>query len=335
MMIDFDEKKVLEKADKLYALRDEFEAIADAVCEKGFDNILFTSAGGSLAALEPYCYIMKSMSKIPTFTEIPAELMTTGNPMVTDKTLAILTSKSGDTKETVAVAKWLKEKNVTTVSFCGEPESPLKAVTDYSVCYGDADPHDLCALFVITKIMYNKGEFDAYPKFIEELKNFGNVLVSVSKAADEYGKKYAALFEEKDKEYQMWIGSGSTWGPTYSMAMCVLEECQWLRSKSVNSAEFFHGPIELVEKNVLVCIGMGEGPTRPLDERVIRFVQKHTNQMFVFDTKNYEFPGISDEFRWLLSSVVLWTIYERAYHNLAEVRKHTLDIRRYYRRLEY
>ena len=334
-MIDFCEKGIIEKADKLYSLRGEFEAVADAVCEKGFDNILFTSAGGSLAALEPYCYMMKSMSMIPTFTEIPAELMTTGNPMVTDKTVAILTSKSGDTKETVAVAKWLKERNVTTISFAGEPDSPLKAATDYSVYYGDGDPHDLCALFVITRIMYNKGEFDAYPKFIEEMKNFGAALVSVGKAAEEQGKKYAALFDEKDKEYQLWMGSGCTWGPTYSMAMCILEECQWLRTKSVNSAEFFHGTIEMVEKNVLCCVGMGEGPTRPLDERVIRFLEKHTNQIFVFDTKDYELPGISDEFRWLVSPVVLWAIYERAYKNLAEVRKHTLDIRRYYRRLEY
>lgn len=334
-MIDFDEKKIIEKADKLYALRGELEAVADKVCEAGFDNILFTSAGGSLAALEPFAYMMKSMSKIPVFTEIPAELMVTGNAMVTDKTVAILTSKSGDTKETVAVAKWLAERNVTTISFCGEENSPLKEATTYSVCYGEGDPHDLMAIFVVGKIMYNRGEFADYPQFADELKNLGNLLVSVQKAADEKGKAYAAMFADKDKEYQIWTGSGMTWGHTYSMAMCVLEECQWLRTKSVNSADFFHGTIEMVEKGVLVCVGMGEGPTRPLDERVIHFVQKHTDQLFVFDTKDYEFPGISDKFRWLLSPVMLWAIYERAYTNLADVRKHTLDIRRYYRRLEY
>lgn len=32
-MIDFDEKKIIEKADKLYALRGELEAVADKVCE--------------------------------------------------------------------------------------------------------------------------------------------------------------------------------------------------------------------------------------------------------------------------------------------------------------
>lgn len=334
-MIDFNEKEIMEKADKLYALRADLESIADKVCEKGFDNILFTSAGGSLAALEPFSYMMKSMSKIPVLTEIPAEMMLTDNAMITDKTVAILTSKSGDTKETVAAAKWLAEKNVTTISFCGEEDSPLKAATTYSVCYGDAEPHDLIAIFVLGKIMYNRGEFADYPQFADELKNLGQVLVSVGKAADEKGKAYAEMFRDKDKEYQIWTGSGMTWGHTYSMAMCVLEECQWLRTKSVNSAEFFHGTIEMVEKGVLVCIGMGEGPTRPLDERVIRFVEKHTDQMFVFDTKDYEFPGISDKFRWMLSPVMLWAIYERAYKNLADIRKHTLDIRRYYRRLEY
>ena len=247
-MIDFDEKKIIEKADKLYALRGELEAVADKVCEAGFDNILFTSAGGSLAALEPFAYMMKSMSKIPVFTEIPAELMVTGNAMVTDKTVAILTSKSGDTKETVAVAKWLAERNVTTISFCGEENSPLKEATTYSVCYGEGDPHDLMAIFVVGKIMYNRGEFADYPQFADELKNLGNLLVSVQKAADEKGKAYAAMFADKDKEYQIWTGSGMTWGHTYSMAMCVLEECQWLRTKSVNSAEFFHGTIEMVEK---------------------------------------------------------------------------------------
>ena len=64
---------------------------------------------------------------VQVLPEIPAELMVTGNAMVTDKTVAILTSKSGDTKETVAVAKWLAERNVTTISFCGEENTRAKA----------------------------------------------------------------------------------------------------------------------------------------------------------------------------------------------------------------
>ncbi|HEX2937323.1 MAG TPA: SIS domain-containing protein [Ruminiclostridium sp.] len=334
-MIDFNEQEVLEKADGIYALRGELEAIADKVSEKKIENILFTSSGGSLCVLEPYSYMMKSMSKIPSFTEISAELVLTGNPLVTTGTVAFLTSKSGDTKETVAAAKWLKEKGVTVVSVCGEPNSPLAEQSTYSITYGSAEPHDMCFAFLIGKILYNNGDFADYPKFADEMKNLGKALVSVSKECDDYCKSYAEAFREKDRDYQMWISSGNTWGLTYSMAMCVLEECQWLRTKSINSAEFFHGTIELVEKGVCVAIATGEGPTRPLEDRVINFVEKHTDQMYVFDTKNYAFPGFSDEFRWLLSPVMIWNIFSRIYKNLAVVRCHTMDIRRYYRRLEY
>ena len=329
------EKEILEKAEKLYALRPEAEKIADAVCEKGFDNILFTSAGGSLAALSPYCEILKHKTAIPTFTEIPAELITLGNPAVTDKTLAIMTSKSGDTMETLKAAEWLKEKGVTTVSFCGAENSPIAAASSYSLCYGEADPHDLVPMFLVGRIMKNKGFFDDYDVFADELKNLGNILVTTAKESEPVAKEYVSYFDPEDKEYQIWTGSGVTWGHTYSMAMCVLEECQWLRTNSVNSADFFHGTLEMVERNVLVCVGMGEGPTRPLDERVIRFAKKHTNQLVVFDTKTLSIPGVDEKFRWLLSPVLLWAMYARTYGYLADVRKHDMDIRRYYRRLQY
>ena len=45
-MKEVDEERILDEAEKLYALRQQMESIADKLCEKGFDNILFTSAGG-------------------------------------------------------------------------------------------------------------------------------------------------------------------------------------------------------------------------------------------------------------------------------------------------
>lgn len=328
-------EQVIEKAEKLVALRGAMEEIADKVCEKGFDNLLFTSAGGSLAALSPFCEMVKHMSTIPAFTEIPAQLMVTGNPMISDKTVAVLTSKSGDTKETVAVAGWLKEKGVTVVSMCGEADSPLSKVSDYSVNYADADPHDLLGIYFVGKLLKNHGDFEDYDIFADQLANLPEILITTSKESESVAEEYAAYFEPEDKEYQIWTASGNTWGHTYSMAMCVLEECQWLRTKSVNSAEFFHGTLEMVGRNVLVCVGMGEGPTRPLDERVIRFAKKHTNQLVVFDTKVLSVPGVDEKYRWLLSPVLLWQMFQRTYNHLADVRKHDMDIRRYYRRLNY
>ena len=80
---------------------------------------------------------------------------------------------------------------------------------------------------------------------------------------------------------------------------------------------------------------MTEGQTRVLDERVKNFVQEYTDDFTVFDTADYQLPGISRKFRWLLSPVVINAVLSRVSKNFEEIRNHSLDIRRYYRKLEY
>ena len=185
----------------------------------------------------------------------------------------------------------------------------------------------------VKKLLENKGFFDDYKQFADELKNLPAALVSVGKASEPKARAYAEKY--KDDPYQIWIGSGNLWGPTYSFAMCVLEESQWLRTKSVTSPEFFHGTIELVEKGVCVALNMTEGQTRKLDQRVKDFVGQYTDDFTVFDTADYELPGISDKFRWMLSPVVINAVLSRVSKNFEQIRNHSLDIRRYYRKVEY
>ena len=302
MMVKFDENQILKNGEYIYAQRAEIEKIADAVCEKGFDNILFTSSGGSLAMMQPFDYMISVMSNLNVQSQISAELLVEGNNHLTDKTLVFMASKSGDTKETVAAAKYVKEKGATIVSVLGVDNSPMGELSDYSVVYKDGRPQEYVLYMLIGKLLENKGFFDDYKQFADELKN---------------------------------LPAGNLWGPTYSFAMCVLEESQWLRTKSVTSPEFFHGTIELVEKGVCVALNMTEGQTRKLDQRVKDFVGQYTDDFTVFDTADYELPGISDKFRWMLSPVVINAVLSRVSKNFEQIRNHSLDLRRYYRKVEY
>lgn len=332
-MVAFEEQRVLKQVEYLYDKRGEIEEIADELTTKGFENILFTSSGGSIAMMKPFIHMMKMISKIRTISEISAELVLTDHPEIGANTVAILASKSGDTKETVEAAEFLKKRNVTIISIIGVEDSPLEKLSTYTVHYLEGRPQELVFYFLLGKIMYNRQEFMDYPEFATELQHLGKVICEVSKQADLQALKYADKY--KDCEYQIWIGSGNLEGPIYSFAMCTLEECQWLRTKFVTSPEFFHGTIELIEKGVCVALAMGEGITRQLDERVKRFVEQHTEDLNVFDTKEYSLTGISDKFRWLLSPVVMNAILARVAKNYEKVRDHSLEIRRFYRKVEY
>ena len=268
-MVNFNEQQIIANGDRIYAQREKIEAIADSIADSGFDLLLFTSSGGSQAMLDPFAFYIRHESRLPVENIISADLLSGGCNRITEKTVAFLTSKSGDTEETVKAARWLKKQGVRLVSVVGKPDSVLEAVSDDTVVYGEGRPQELVLYLLIGRILYRSGSFEDYPEFAEELKGLAFALAQVRKQADEKCRKYAQDYCKEP--YNIWVGSGDLWPTAYSYSMCVLEESQWIRTKSVSSPEFFHGTLELLEEDVCMTLLLTEGPTRELDERVRDF----------------------------------------------------------------
>lgn len=332
-MINFDEVKIAENYDYIYRQRAQIEAIAEQLCRDGFDLLFFTSSGGSMSMMQPFCYYINHYSELPVDSMLSADLILAGCNRISDRTVAFLTSKSGDTADTMEAARYLKQRGVRLVSVIGVADSPLEAISDYSVIYQEGRPQELVFYLLLGKLLELRGYFPDYEKFAEELKHLGRALARVRIQADEKCKEYARQYCREP--YNIWIGSGDLWPTAYSYSMCVLEESQWIRTKSVSSPEFFHGTLELLEEDVCTTLLLTEGPTRPLDEKVRDFAQKYTKKLTCFDCRDYLLPGISDQYRCLLSPVVMAAVLQRISKNVEVITGHSLDIRRYYRKGEY
>ena len=137
------------------------------------------------------------------------------------------------------------------------------------------------------------------------------------------------------ESYHIITGAGSSWPPAWYYSMCVLEEQQWLRTRPIQAADFFHGTFELVEAGVSVVVMKGEDHARPLCDRVEAFARRYTDRLTVLDAAAFEMQGISSETRALISPVILATILERLTVHLAVARNHPLDQRRYYKKVSY
>lgn len=332
-MINFDEKAMLENGAYIYNQRESIEKIADTICQKEFKNILFSSVGGSQAMMDPFVDMMNEMSHIPIYSVLSSILVKTGHNQVCKETVVFMSSKSGDTVETVEAAKYLKDIGCTIISIVGKAHSPLETLSDFCVVYKDGRPQELIMYLLIGRILYNRGCFEDYNDFADELKELPAVLVSVRKAVDQKAKEYCEKYH--NEPYQIWIASGNLWPVCYAYAMCVLEESQWIRTKSVSSPEFFHGTLELIEKDVCVTLLVGEGKTRDIDLRVQRFIEQYSDKANVFDCQDFEYPHISKKYRPLLSPVVMNAILQRISKNMEVITNHSLDIRRYYRKVDY
>ena len=103
--------------------------------------------------------------------------------------------------------------------------------------------------------------------------------------AETYAKAFAG------SGYHIITGAGNVWPEAFYYGMCILEEMQWIRTRPVHASDFFHGTLELVEKDVSVILFKGEDDCRPLAERVQNFVPNYTSKLTVLDTAEFELPA--------------------------------------------
>ncbi len=267
-MIKFDEADYRKNLTNQIALIEKGAAYAEEITKDGYSNIFFIAVGGTMAMMLHFAEIAKQKTKIPVYVQHAGEIVLTGHSQLTKESLVIMGSKSGDTKETVAAAKWCKEQGIRIASMVIDKESPLGKLSDYYlplVVFKGVEYEYLSMFGLFYGLLKCNGDFDEYDEFMEQLKKLPDALVEAHTKFDPIAAEIAKKYHARD--YMMWVGGGELWGEVYLFSMCVLEEMQWLKTKSVTSAEFFHGTLELVEKDTCVFLVKGTGACRKLDDR--------------------------------------------------------------------
>ena len=158
-------------------------------------------------------------------------------------------------------------------------------------------------------------------------------LAEAEKKADEFGKEFAQRHHADPIHY--FVGAGSQYGAAYSYAMCYWEEQHWLRAKAVHAGEFFHGTLEIIDRDTPVTVFLGEDAERPLAERVANFLPRICGNFTLIDSRDYELAGIRPEYRGSLSHLVTHAVTQRIDAHIELLNRHPMEIRRYYRCLDY
>lgn len=337
---NFDEQKAIDGVNEGLRLRSKIENVIDEIWNDGFDNIFFIGIGGTYASSMQVEVYVRGKSNLPIFVENAAEFLTTGNKKFTEKSVCIMSSESGNTKEMVQLAKRIKEIGGRIFSFIDTPNSLLtqKEMNDYLVV--SPKNEQLKFYMVANYLMFKNNEFPNYKQYNEEMENhLAGALAEVEKQSDswayEFAKKTVEDFHNRPDMPHYFIGSGNQWGATYSYAMCYWEEQMWIRARSVTSSEFFHGMQEVIEWNTPVTLFIGEDEQRALSERVARFLPKVCGSYTIIDTKEFELAGISSENRGSISHLVMHGVNNRVDAYMEYFLRHPLNIRRYYRQFDY
>lgn len=331
-MLNFDQEKVFNEHQNGVDIIGETRAIVSAAAERGYENVFFIGIGGTEFYARQMLHIVKQLgSRLPLYVENAADFCLEGNPNFTKDSLVFFETISGDTQELAAAIEQAKQAGALITGYVEKKDSLLYRLCDHAVVTTGGAYYYWYT--VTLTLIHKRQEFPEYQRFFEEIKTMPENIVSVYRQADAKAKEYADRYCDEPLQYLVGSGNLEDWAHCYGM--CIMEEMQWMRTRTVSAANFFHGTLEVIERDIPVMLIKGEDVTRPLMERVENFVHKISAKVTVFDSRDFVLKGISQEFRGLVAPIVMRSAFQRISAHLEYNRRHPLPIRRYYRRLDY
>jgi fructoselysine 6-phosphate deglycase len=318
----------------------QVQKVLDSLKNRTVNHVYFVACGGSSAIMYPNKYILDREAKQLTSDVYSSNEFIHRNPRkLGENSLVVLCSMSGTTPETVKAAEFARQKGALTVGFTNKPESPLAQESEFVVKYdwgqdAVAKNTNLGLLYQLTFGVLNVVEGN--DKFEKALNSLENLQAVFDKAVEQYHDRAIEFGENyKDEKVIYTMASGANYGIAYSYAICILMEMQWIHSNAIHSGEYFHGPFEIIDKDVPFIILLGLDETRPLDERALEFSKKYGEKLVVLDAKELDLTGVAEELQGYIAPIVLNHVLRRYAERLADARNHPLSQRRYMWKVEY
>ncbi len=337
-MLNFDTPRYLAIQRGAVALGPQIDAAISKALAGGAQNLFFLGTGGVAYLMEPAIQLLQRNSGLPVFRDYPAELLVSPNRNLTAKSIVVMPSLSGTTKESVALLARLQEIGAQVITLVGHADTPLgqggtPALVNFAADDTSSESFYIQALLVALSVMKARGEISDYDAVLGEMQGLAQQLVATKEKFEPKADHFASIIAGAD--YHMFTAAGNMWPTANYYATCILEEMQWIRTRPVHAADFFHGPLELIEKNVSLILLRGEDDSGVVSDRVAHFAPQYTDRFTVLDTADYVPPGVSPRLRALLGPAFMAAMLERLSAHLEVMRDHPLVTRRYYKRVAY
>jgi len=224
-----------------------------------FDNILITACGTSWHSALIGEHMLENLARIPVEVEYASELRYR-NPIVTDKTLCIVISQSGETADTLAAMREAKSRGARTYGIVNVVGSTIARESDGGI-YVHAGPEigvastkaftsQVIALLLFTLKLARLRNLSLVDgkEIIEEMQKLPAKIQNILDRAGEI-EKIAEDF--KNAQNFLYLGRGYSF-PTALEGALKLKEISYIHAEGYPAAEMKHGPIALIDEKMPV-----------------------------------------------------------------------------------
>jgi glucosamine--fructose-6-phosphate aminotransferase (isomerizing) len=224
-----------------------------------YDNILITACGTSWHSALIGEHMLEDLARIPVEVEYASELRYR-NPVITDKTLCIVISQSGETADTLAAMREAKARGAFTYGIVNVVGSTIARESDGGI-YVHAGPEigvastkaftsQVIALLLFTLKLARLRNLSMVQgkEIIQQMQALPKKIQSVLDRAAEI-ETIAEAF--KDATNFLYLGRGYSF-PTALEGALKLKEISYIHAEGYPAAEMKHGPIALIDADMPV-----------------------------------------------------------------------------------
>lgn len=222
-------------------------------------------------------YWLESLAGIPCQVEVASEFRYR-KPIVADNTLVVTISQSGETADTLAALRNLKEKAKFSLSICNVPESSLvresklvmmtRAGPEIGVASTKAFTTQLVALMLLTLSLGRRFEINeaTEKKLIDELSHLPTQIENLLENNDI--EAWSENF--KDTLNSLFLGRGIQY-PIAMEGALKLKEISYIHAEAYAAGELKHGPLALVDPEMPI---IAVAPKDGLEDKLMSNLQE-------------------------------------------------------------
>ncbi len=229
---------------------------------KGIERIYIVACGTSWHAALVGKFLLEKHARIPVEVDIASEFRYR-DPLVSDKTLSLVISQSGETADTLAALRETHGKGGKVLAICNVVESSIARESD-GVIYTHAGPEigvastkafttQLVALYLFTLYLGRlRGNLD-----YETSRSMLDALVSLPRKVEEC-LDLDSMIEEVAQDLMhaqdfLYLGRGNQY-PIALEGALKLKEISYIHAEGYPAGEMKHGPIALIDEQLPVVV---------------------------------------------------------------------------------
>ena len=305
----------------------------------GLKHVYFVACGGSKAAILPGLYLLQSEAKTFGATTYTSNEFVHATPKELDERCIAVICSLKATPETVEAVKTANAAGAVSIAMTGSMETGMAKVGQYVVTYsnGDdqvySDSNQSNSLRIGFELLH---QFEGWANYDKAMDAYAQLDAMIDEAKQELlpaAQAWAAKVKDEPVFYV--LASGSNYGVAYSMCCCHFMEMQWKHAVCLHTGEYFHGPFETTDKQLPMILLMSEGRTRTLDERCLKFLNTYAENFITIDFAKINKGRIDPSVVEFFNPVVMIPVERYYVSQMAELRGHSMDDRRYMWKVEY